>query len=55
MNMMEPDVGGEPRKRLGKEIVRTASQSGGLLIPVGFIDPKSIFELMLYIKQPDAD
>src|SRR6476619_2941742 len=55
MDMMEPDIGGEPGEWLGKEIVGAAAQRCSLWAPAGRIDPVRVFELMLYVEQPYPD
>ena len=52
MNMMETDIGGEPRKRLRKEIVRAALHGGSFMTPITCTYPKGLFKLVLHIKQP---
>ena len=54
MNMMKSDISGNPLQKLGQLVIRASIHGGFHITPLVFILKVGILELMLYIKQPNA-
>ena len=55
VDVVHPDIGGEPAQDARQNIVRTAVQCRLLGGPVVVVLPECILELVLDIEQPDAE
>jgi len=53
VDIVEPNISGEPLKDFWELIIRSAIQSGGDIVPFGIPDPVHILKLVLNIEQPD--
>ena len=53
--MVHADIRGEPAQHGRQVVVRTAMQRGFLHAPLPILVPRRLFELVLHVKQPDAD
>src|SRR5262245_2487360 len=53
--MMHPDIGGEPVQNRWQVVMRAAMKGGIMMVPSRCFGPPCLLELMLHVKQPNAD
>src|SRR5271157_2004381 len=54
MHVMNADICGEPSQNERQIVMRTSAQCRFVDVPRSAVCPKSLFELMLDVEQPDA-
>src|SRR5262245_15003579 len=53
--MMHPDIGGEPAQNCWQVVMRAAMKCGIMKVPGRRLGPPRLLELMLNVKEPNAD